>query len=581
MSWPDGGPWIVTTTSTAASWTLATAVLGAAATVRVAVLRIVAPDEDHADDQEPRYTGGLASHLEVRAGGSRPLTVDDVVGIVRSLAGGHGLVLVGATPGLLVPLGADGWTLADLAWALGAPVVVVTDSGPDSTNHTTLILDALANRELPATVVAIGEGNTFDTLPVALAGRIPAEAVQRPELVGTQAVRWLDPLLHAGPDRPRVAADADRPGAADTTRPGTSGAAEPATPGADTPDTADVDGTTPSTDVGDGTTPSADVDGTTAPVVVEPAPTKVASPAPTVSGGTVRPRTAGTVSGKRVLVVLLGIFLALVLVLCGITVNGLGEEDTSLTQISVGPREVGPDRPVVERASAYAVPVTPPGLPRPVRPSGGTVCPQHAGTVKPTSPNRRTTARVNAAWQRIERWLADHAPRSRASLRPPAPAKQIDAVQVRMSVAFPPDLVASLRRHDGTTPGGLRLTFLYRLMPLQEIVRSWEVSCTVLADSPTDDDWWHRSFVPFAEAGDGGALLVDQRSGGHGRVGEFYPEDGTRFDGWPPSVADLLEGVARSLENGEPYLGRFRPVVTGDGVLEWEVVVPPTTGAPR
>ncbi|MEO3748510.1 SMI1/KNR4 family protein [Plantactinospora sp. B5E13] len=549
MSWPDSGAWIVSTTSTATNWALATAVLGAASTHRVAVLRIVGPDEEPAAAQGFRHTDGLASQLDVRAGGSDPLTVDDVVGLVRSLAGRHGLVLVGATSGLLAPLGGDGWTLADLAWALGAPVVVVTGSGADSTNHTLLALDALANRELPATVVAIGAGNTFDTLPVALAGRIPDEATQRPELVATEAVRWLDPLLHSGPER--------RPAAADRS----------------VVDTSDAD----DADSGDSGVGDSDAGVPVGPAPVGPT-TPTADPAPS---GTGQLRTAGTVSGRRVLLVLLGVFVALVLLLCGITVAGLGDDPLDRTEISVESRRVGPGHPAPEPASAHAVPVTPPGMPRPLRPPASTVCPQHVGTVRPTSPDRRTTARVDAAWLRIERWLAEHAPRSRQSLRPPAAAKQIDALQVRMSVAFPPDLVASLRRHDGATPGGFRLTFLYRLMSLPEIVRSWEVSCTVLARAPGDDDWWHRSFVPFADAGDGGALLVDQRSGGHGRVGEFYPEDGTRFDGWPPSVTELLEGVARSVESGEPYLGRFRPVVTADGVLEWEGVVPATTGPPR
>lgn len=93
----------------------------------------------------------------------------------------------------------------------------------------------------------------------------------------------------------------------------------------------------------------------------------------------------------------------------------------------------------------------------------------------------------------------------------------------------------------------------------------------MLASGPGDDEWWHRAFVPFATAGDGGCLLVDQRPGGHGRVGESYPEDGTGFDRWPASVVELLEGVAQALESGKPYAGRYRPVVNAGGRLDWEV----------
>lgn len=84
--------------------------------------------------------------------------------------------------------------------------------------------------------------------------------------------------------------------------------------------------------------------------------------------------------------------------------------------------------------------------------------------------------------------------------------------------------------------------------------------------------WWHPEFVPFAASSDGGSLLVDQRPGHHGRVGEFYPEDGVNFAEWPASVADLLEGTALSLKTGRPYDGRYRPRVDADGLLDWEII---------
>jgi cell wall assembly regulator SMI1 len=138
-----------------------------------------------------------------------------------------------------------------------------------------------------------------------------------------------------------------------------------------------------------------------------------------------------------------------------------------------------------------------------------------------------------------------------------------------MSVAFPSDLVASLRRHDGVDgAAGFAMPPYYRPMTLSEITGTWTVNCRVLAEVRAIPDWWHRAFVPFAADGGGGCLLVDQRPGGHGRVGEFISESGTRFERWPASVAELLEGVAAALETGGSYVG-YRPSVTPTGQLDW------------
>ncbi|MCF0092933.1 ATP-dependent dethiobiotin synthetase BioD [Micromonospora sp. MH99] len=490
---------------------MAAAAISAASKGRVAVLHIA--DGRH-DDSASRQllSDNLATYVEVRAGGIDAPRPDDLVGITRALARTHGLILVGAAHGLLVPLGRGGWTLADLAWALQAPVVVVTDSGPDSTNHTTLALDALTSRGLSASVIAIGDGGDLTGLPVGLAGRIPAGAADQPELFRAEAAGWLDPVLRATSGR-AVAADDSSEGAVAT---------------------------------------SASSDAVPAARRDQDAP-------------------PSTVSGKRLLIVLLAVFLLLVLVLCALTTFGSDRTSGNDALVQINPTPVPSVRQPLP--SYRAVPNT--GYAKaPSRPAASAVCPQYAGTPVAAEPDAATTARVNAAWKRIEKWLAAHAPRTRASLRPAAPPERIAALQARMSVPFPPDLVASLRRHDGVAAvDSFDLPPFYRPLPLDQIVADWEVSCSVLAGGPLDDDWWHRAFVPFATAGDGGCLLVDQRPGGHGRVGEFYPEGGTGFDRWPASIAELLEGVARSLETGDAYMQQYRPGVKA-GQLEWTIEAP-------
>jgi cell wall assembly regulator SMI1 len=60
---------------------------------------------------------------------------------------------------------------------------------------------------------------------------------------------------------------------------------------------------------------------------------------------------------------------------------------------------------------------------------------------------------VREAWQRIERWLAEHASATLASLNPPADPAQVAAAEAELGVSFPADLVASFARHDGVTRG--------------------------------------------------------------------------------------------------------------------------------
>jgi cell wall assembly regulator SMI1 len=466
------GPWFISAISAGVDWQQAAAALVAAAEVRVALVAL---------DPGGPPVPGPATTLEVRD--PADLTLADAAQLVRAVTGTHGLTLVPAGPGFLMPVGRDGWTFADLAAATGGGAVVVAGPGPDAVNHTTLALGALAGHGIGATVVTIGDVDE-SALPVTPAGRIPPDA----DL--TEAAGWFDPLLRGVPPDP--------------------------------------------------------------------------PPAPA------RP----PVSGKKLVLGLLGVFLVMVLLVCGMAFWGSTETEAELHSITVTD-----DRPVPPFSSPEAAPFPRGGTLRSTVPvtaapdrAATDACPQNAAGVTPTRPAAATTARVDAAWRRIEKWLAKHAPVDARTLRPPAPAEDVDALQRQMSVAFPPDLVASLRRHDGLTGYGFSLPPFFEPSSLVEIRSDWVVNCGVLDDQDTSwtEAWWDRRFVPFAAAGDGGSLVVDQRPGGHGRVGEFYAEDGTSFERWPASVTALLEGTASALETGRPYAGQYTPKAI-DGRLDWDI----------
>lgn len=136
-----------------------------------------------------RYPDPLAPDTAARRAGLPLLQCAEVVDTVRELAAGHDHVLVEGAGGVLVRLGADGFTIADLAAELAAPAVVVLDPALGALNHTELTVRALAARGVVCEGLIAGtwpDGPdlamrcNLDDLPrvtgAAILGRIPAGA---------------------------------------------------------------------------------------------------------------------------------------------------------------------------------------------------------------------------------------------------------------------------------------------------------------------------------------------------------------------------------------------------------------------
>ena len=167
---------VVTGTSTGVGKTTVTsaiAALAVAAGHRVAVLKPAQTGVDAAqlgDVDEVRRLAGpsvtcrelarfpdpLAPARAARLAGLVPVTTATTASAARELAGEHDLVLVEGTGGLLVPLDDSGGTLADVAAALSAPVLVVAGAGLGTLNHTALTVEALRTRSLSCVGIVIG-----------------------------------------------------------------------------------------------------------------------------------------------------------------------------------------------------------------------------------------------------------------------------------------------------------------------------------------------------------------------------------------------------------------------------------------
>ncbi|MEU9832306.1 SMI1/KNR4 family protein [Streptosporangium sp. NPDC048047] len=193
---------------------------------------------------------------------------------------------------------------------------------------------------------------------------------------------------------------------------------------------------------------------------------------------------------------------------------------------------------------------------------------QRRPVVRPVDP--AISARVNATWRRIERWLAARAPVSRRSLYGPADPGRIARAEAAMGMRFPDDLRASLLRHDGARYwGGFGPAPFYEFMSVKALRADWKMLCGGILGGPEEmvGYWWDGHLLPFATAIDGGNLFIDTRTG---KTGEYFNETGLQLDGdvvWPSYLA-LLRATASSLETGRPIRG-WRPVVR-KGELDWE-----------
>ena len=86
--------------------------------------------------------------------------------------------------------------------------------------------------------------------------------------------------------------------------------------------------------------------------------------------------------------------------------------------------------------------------------------------------NPKVAAAVRAAWGRIDRWLASHAPPLAGRPGKPATQAAIARAEAAMGVELPDDVRASYMIHDGLDIFGLFTYGIY--IPLEEVLRAHE-----------------------------------------------------------------------------------------------------------
>ncbi|MEU9591762.1 SMI1/KNR4 family protein [Streptomyces sp. NPDC048193] len=198
--------------------------------------------------------------------------------------------------------------------------------------------------------------------------------------------------------------------------------------------------------------------------------------------------------------------------------------------------------------------------------------------MKPTTPSTEPLPTVEDAWARIDAWLSKHAPSSRALLRPPASAEEIADAERRLGVTFHPELVASLRCHDGVelAEGAPVFALNGPFAGVADIVRNTLFLRSIGEDvedlyDAEDDAYWRHEWLLITHGvawdAQDGLFLTCREGEDYGRVGDYFNEDAPSFSDWT-SLRAAVSAFADALETRSPVEGRVPLAV--DGRLIWE-----------
>lgn len=163
--------------------------------------------------------------------------------------------------------------------------------------------------------------------------------------------------------------------------------------------------------------------------------------------------------------------------------------------------------------------------------------------------------RVNAIWDRIEKWFAENRP----SEELPAGAAPADIVslETHLGRAIPEELKTSLLRHNG-----LENISKGQLLTAEEIKEEWNTWAGVedldeleSLNEPNEyiqSCFFDKAWIPIDADGGGNGHLIDLNPGPKGTVGQVVflcHETGGEGPVYP-DYATYLESVAKELEAG-------------------------------
>jgi cell wall assembly regulator SMI1 len=167
--------------------------------------------------------------------------------------------------------------------------------------------------------------------------------------------------------------------------------------------------------------------------------------------------------------------------------------------------------------------------------------------------------RVNAAWERIEKWYSEKAPDM--ELGAGASAADITDVETHLGLTLPKELKASLMRHNGVENWTKS-----ELLSTDRIKSEWDCWAGLVDEgqfdgqSGEDEDndriqkcWYDKKWIPLDADGGGNGNLIDLNPGPKGKTGQVIYMDHEVGPSGPvfSDLATYLEKNAEMLEDGK------------------------------
>jgi cell wall assembly regulator SMI1 len=182
---------------------------------------------------------------------------------------------------------------------------------------------------------------------------------------------------------------------------------------------------------------------------------------------------------------------------------------------------------------------------------------------------------IQTAWDRIEAFLAAHAPHVLATLRPGATDAEIRELETSVGTALPPAFVESLRRHDGQDdPSRMADLFNFNhLLSVRQIIDDRAMKLD-LFDGWGEIEWlvpdkiknvtWSPGWIPFTEA-DGDGYVLDLDPTERGTLGQIFYRlhDDNPTELTATSFAEFLSRIGEGLSNGDYEMNDGIPHVKG------------------
>ena len=184
---------------------------------------------------------------------------------------------------------------------------------------------------------------------------------------------------------------------------------------------------------------------------------------------------------------------------------------------------------------------------------------------------------MQSIWKRIETQLRIEAEFEKmpaeaalSDFQPGATEEEIQAAEIALGMAFPEEVRASYRIHNGRMWLGDPDQNLWRLCSLDEVVSYWNMLKPFAAGGKVDlakDGWldgtgrpilvraetWNVRWIPFLES-NGNMACLDLAPTPHGYVGQIIDSDlenGTYHRWLAPNWQAFLSTFADDLESGE------------------------------